>query len=550
MGAEAPETITMQRWLLCALLVCCGIALTTETRADPHRTPINVRGRKLAPLTFSRLVVRLARNEIGVEGDHLRIRLLEELRGNGYRALGAESLVFDRDDSKNARFVLGGPVFELACKDLSRTQRRCGVSVRWELLDRESDQVSYGVVTRHASTGTDPTRIGEDLLWGAFHSLLARPKFVKALAATEAAGSPPSPSFGKATYRACARPNAPMPASSEAALQGTVVVHAGNRLGSGTMISPDGFVLTAAHVVAGGQQIQIEQRAGRKLLAHAVRVDAAADVALLRIHSGRAYACIPVRTDSVAIGDDLFAIGSPLGKALAFSLTRGVVSGLRKMDGIALVQTDAGINRGNSGGPLLDAQGRLVAVVSFKAAGSGVEGIAFGVPTGTALERLALVPGEASEPVLQQAVQAVTPSAAPVDDVPDPVIPLDPPPPPVAVVRPPVPEKPRGPKSPLARSLTTAGLITAGVGAIGVGTTYALYQGGASSLEQGEFDRLRLVNDISWLALAAGVGMFITSQALPRDPVPPRSPKKPSARRRPSLSAGLGPGVVTLGLRY
>ncbi len=514
------------------------LARGASASADAYRKPLQASADKLESLTFSRLVIRIpGNNEIGVEGGHLRVQFLEALRKNGYPALGAESLVFDEDKSNKARFVLGGTANELACRTLSTRERRCELGVGWELLDRENDRVVYRTETRHATTGTDPKLMADQLLWGAFYSLLARPKLMAALKKGPDSTTA-RPSFAKATMRRCAREAAPMPASAETIMQATVVIQAGDALGSGSLVSPDGFILTAAHVVADADKVTFQQKGGPKIEATIVRVDASDDVALLKAKLGSDYPCIALRDTPLAIGNDVFAIGSPLGQELSFSLTRGVVSGLRKIDGKSFVQTDASINRGNSGGPLLDADARLMAVVSWKLAGSGVEGLAFGVPVTTAMDGLAVVPGDASDAALDRP-QTPEPVAKPppVEDAADPVPSLVLPPPPPAV------EKPKGPKTRTARALSTAGWITAGAGAVGVGVSYAIYEQSKSSLTQGDFDRDRIANDFSWAAVVIGTGLIVTSELLPRQPVKARKAK-------PHVSAGVGPGSVAIRVVY
>jgi serine protease Do len=86
----------------------------------------------------------------------------------------------------------------------------------------------------------------------------------------------------------------------------------------------------------------------------------------------------------------VFAVGSPLGGELSWSVSRGVISGVRDLDGRQLLQTDASLNPGNSGGPLIDSHLRVLGIVSFKVAGDGIEGIGFGVPADVVEERLGL----------------------------------------------------------------------------------------------------------------------------------------------------------------
>jgi serine protease Do len=540
-------------WTFGLVFALCVITTSRFADADQYKPSISVQNRRLGTLTFSRIVVRLSANEIGVEGNHLRIQFIETLRRLGYAARGAESLVFDQDDSNSARFVLGGTASEIQCRSLGGNARRCWLGVTWELLDRQNNRVTYRAHTRHAGDGDDPVRLADELIWGTFYSLLSRQTFVTALSGASSRTPVGKPNYAKANYLRCSRADAPMPTSAEALMQATVVVQAGERTGSGTVISGDGFVLTAAHVVAGRGPVYVQSRHGPKIEAGVIRLNAHSDVALLKARSGSEYPCIAIRREPVTVGEDLFAIGSPVAKELAFTLTRGVVSGVRTIDDVSLVQTDASINRGNSGGPLLDAKGRLVGVVSWKIVESGVEGIAFGISMQATLSALALEPADQSDSVLSRASApaAGQKTASGVDDIADsvpalwPVHTPRPRAPPTATPSP--PKKRRGPKTASAKLYGTTGLITAGVGAVGVGVTYALFQSQKDTLRQGGFDNLRLANDISWVTVLGGATLFGISELLPRERVPDKKlPPKKTAGSRGSWSVGIGPASAVL----
>ena len=99
--------------------------------------------------------------------------------------------------------------------------------------------------------------------------------------------------------------------------------------------------------------------------------------------------CLNLASGPVNVGDDLYAIGAPGSEELAFSVSKGIVSGLRELDGQGFIQTDASINEGNSGGPLLNQSGEAVGIVSWKIVIPGFEGLGFGVPTSLATKKLA-----------------------------------------------------------------------------------------------------------------------------------------------------------------
>jgi len=170
----------------------------------------------------------------------------------------------------------------------------------------------------------------------------------------------------------------------------------GRATGSGFVVSPQGLIVTNAHVVEGATAVTVKLGDGATLPATVVGRDESTDLALLRVQNARGttFKPLPLADSSqLQVGDATYAIGSPFG--LAESLTSGVVSALdRSIDapnGFSIdhvIQTDAPINPGNSGGPLLDDHGRVIGVTSqiLTATGSsqsGNVGIGFAIPSNT-----------------------------------------------------------------------------------------------------------------------------------------------------------------------
>jgi hypothetical protein len=211
----------------------------------------------------------------------------------------------------------------------------------------------------------------------------------------------PEPRYASAAIRRCPAVPKELPAGAEQALRATVLIQDRDGFGSGFFVTPDGLALTAAHV-AGSRDLNVRLRDGTVLKAQVVRRVPAVDAALVRVvpPSDLPMECLALNLEAKTIGTEVYAIGSPASEKLAFSLTHGIVSGVRNFDGRAFLQTDASINSGNSGGPLIDKQGRAAGIVSWKVAGRNVEGLAFGVPVEDALRALALTPGTATDAAL------------------------------------------------------------------------------------------------------------------------------------------------------
>ncbi|HRO12227.1 MAG TPA: Do family serine endopeptidase, partial [Amaricoccus sp.] len=137
-----------------------------------------------------------------------------------------------------------------------------------------------------------------------------------------------------------------------------------NALGSGFIVSPDGYIVTNNHVIESADEIEVELYHGGTLSATLVGRDSRTDIALLKVESDTDLPFVEFGdSDAAKVGDWVLAIGNPLGQG--FSVSAGIVSARnRTLQGSYddFIQTDAAINRGNSGGPLFDMQGRVIGV--------------------------------------------------------------------------------------------------------------------------------------------------------------------------------------------
>lgn len=138
-----------------------------------------------------------------------------------------------------------------------------------------------------------------------------------------------------------------------------VTIRAGNGNGSGSIISPDGLVLTGEHVVSGFRTVQVTTQTGARYTARVIATDRQRDLALLRMENvqGRLPALTLANREGIQVGQRVFAIGSPFG--LSGTYTTGILSRIAPNGDL---QTDAAINPGNSGGPLLNSRGELIGV--------------------------------------------------------------------------------------------------------------------------------------------------------------------------------------------
>ena len=161
-------------------------------------------------------------------------------------------------------------------------------------------------------------------------------------------------------------------------------------LGSGVIMSPEGYILTNNHVTTGADQIVVALRDGRETLARVVGSDPETDLAVLKIDLKSLPSITLGRSDGLRVGDVALAIGNPFG--VGQTVTMGIISatgrnqlGLNSYEDF--IQTDAAINPGNSGGALVDANGNLTGInTAIFSKSGGSQGIGFAIPVKLAME--------------------------------------------------------------------------------------------------------------------------------------------------------------------
>jgi len=159
-------------------------------------------------------------------------------------------------------------------------------------------------------------------------------------------------------------------------------------LGSGVIVSADGYILTNNHVVEGADEIEVMLNDSRKAIAKVIGTDPETDLAVLKISLENLPVVVIGNSDAIEVGDQVLAIGNPFG--VGQTVTSGIISALgRNQLGINtfenFIQTDAAINPGNSGGALVDTQGNLLGInTAIYSRSGGNMGIGFAIPMSTA----------------------------------------------------------------------------------------------------------------------------------------------------------------------
>jgi serine protease Do len=188
-------------------------------------------------------------------------------------------------------------------------------------------------------------------------------------------------------------------------------------VGSGVIVSQDGYLLTNNHVVDGADEVKVALQDGRKLTAKVIGTDPQTDVAVLKIEGEDLPFLEMADSDKIEVGDVVLAIGNPYG--MGQTVTSGIISATGRMSlGLEyedFIQTDAPINQGNSGGALVDAEGRLIGINTaiFSPTGGNI-GIGFAIPTDLAryvMDSL-IKDGKVSRGFIGVIIQNVTPALA------------------------------------------------------------------------------------------------------------------------------------------
>ena len=159
-------------------------------------------------------------------------------------------------------------------------------------------------------------------------------------------------------------------------------------VGTGVIFTEDGFILTNAHVIAGGSECYVVLDTGEDYRACLLGLDEEKDLAVIKIAASGLPAAEFGDSDALTVGDPVYAIGNPLGVELRGTLTDGIVSAINRdvyVDGVTmtLIQTNAALNNGNSGGPLINVYGQVVGINTMKMGSSSttsVEGLGFAIP--------------------------------------------------------------------------------------------------------------------------------------------------------------------------
>lgn len=399
----------------CSTIAVTDITPSTEIYVESAR-PLKVDGEKLDTVSFTKVLIQIppgdqfgrivmngsTRQEIPFDGDgvseasvNYNILAMDELRSLGYNVMGGESLLFAQDESAKARYAIGGSIRKLLFIVYGsfwsgiRTDAplEMGMDVEWQIYDTRNKRVCYTVTTRGYSKQEGAfSKVMQDTFREAFRTLLSKQAFSDAIRLSKS--SVEKENWEELKINSADEEELSLPADLSKTETRVFTVKAGGSHGTGFFVSSDGYALTAAHVVSGLTKVTVLLSSGITLEADVIRASHSADTALLKIQ-GSGFPSFTLGK-SPSVGTDVFVIGSPLSEDYAQSVSKGVVSGIRHIDEKEYIQTDAAVNFGNSGGPLIDESGNVLGVINQKVAGIGVEGLGFAIPIENVTDSLSL----------------------------------------------------------------------------------------------------------------------------------------------------------------
>jgi S1-C subfamily serine protease len=312
-----------------------------------------------------------------------------------------EVSAFDTAGPTAADYRVGGVVQAIEnnmCTYPGNVKGAVRIEVKWDLFSTKEQRVVYSRTTAgtHASESFEsisPHDFEVGALVGSLKDFFADPEIKRLIAG--GAPAPQASAQESLHVTAGAFVAGSTSQATEALKSAVVTIMSDGGSGSGFYVA-DGYVLTNRHVVGASKYVKVKLAGGRELVGEVVREDGPRDVALLKTEAVN-LPVVRLRTTEPSTGEEVWAIGSPLGQQLAGTVTRGVLSSVRTVENRRFLQSDVAINPGNSGGPLIDGQANAIGLATLKL--NNTSGLAFFVPIADALERLGLVIDAAPAPV-------------------------------------------------------------------------------------------------------------------------------------------------------
>jgi serine protease Do len=324
-----------------------------------------------------------------------------ELESAGYPVPVQTDAIFttpaDRERQRSSGLLYVGALIknEAAnfCVTDNETTGGVYLQVFWQVLQVDTQKVIFQTTTEGSYQSASREKVAPPSFFlrafaAASRNLLADDGFQKAVLAVPAAvAAQDSASRTEVLKLTGAKPSAET-LNKHVTMLRAAVATVSNGSGSGTaFFISNGYLLTNAHVTGDAKIVKVTLPTGRELVGEVIRSNRARDMALIKTEPS-GVPPLPLRSGEANIGDEVYAVGSPLGDQFNSTLTRGIVSGYRTLGDNRYIQSDVAILPGNSGGPLLDAQGSVIGVTVMGLGAKGLAGMNFFIPIEDALAKL------------------------------------------------------------------------------------------------------------------------------------------------------------------
>ncbi|HET7785639.1 MAG TPA: serine protease [Myxococcales bacterium] len=241
------------------------------------------------------------------------------------------------------------------------------LKIEWSVYSALEKKIVFTTTTEGTTYGEVESSVGEPgiirpALADAIERLALVPSYRNVIDPPAAAAE--APRVARIKIKRAAEFAGDVRANLAAIKKAVVTVTANKGFGSGFVVSADGAILTAEHVVSGSKFVKVNTPAGKECYGEVAAENRQRDLALIRVDCAGLVA-LPLARGKMVEGSEVFAVGTPLSEKLQFSITRGVVSGFPHIDDLDYIQSDVTVLPGNSGGPLLDSRGNAVGVTDL-----------------------------------------------------------------------------------------------------------------------------------------------------------------------------------------
>ncbi len=321
----------------------------------------------------------------------------EELEANGWPVVGSTEDLFEGYDVSGAEVLVAARITDLEtelCAPNSgfgnwNMKGSLKLGIEWQVYSPARRTLIGSIKTEGSAELKRPNDDAAYMLLSdafaiAANNLLASREFLSMVERSSGLMTAPNPELGRVIYNKLENFKT-LEAAIAAVKKATVTVRTAMGHGSGFAVGDGSYVFTNAHVVGDAIIVTLVTQGGIAIDGRVESVSKERDAALIRLDSLRLPA-VHLNTRIPASGASVYAIGSPLLEEMSGSVTSGIISGTRIMDGYEWIQSDAAISPGNSGGPLLDSNGSVIGIstAGFHAGGTQV-GLNLFIPIGDAL---------------------------------------------------------------------------------------------------------------------------------------------------------------------